>query len=355
MTTHRASHDIIVILVNYNRKEFLPDCLDGLRAQEAIKFETVMVDNGSTDGSLELIEEQYPEVRIIRAGENLGFAGGNNRGMAWGLEHGAKICVLLNDDTIPDPRWLVEGVTTLRSDPAIGIVQSKILLYDTEKQRKTAIVNSAGNQLHYLGFAYAGNYLAKDRGQFDADQPIHYASGATFFVKAEVLRNVGLFAPHYFMYHEDLDLSWRARLGGWQIWRSGQSVVWHKYHFSRNLRKFYFMERNRWLTLLKTYRIRTLLVLLPFALLTEAGLLLASLRQGWFGHKVRSFFGVLRWLPQTLRERRTIQAQRTISDRVFLAGTTDEVVFEDYSAGIMQQIFHRLSRLYRRILEKVAA
>ncbi|MBI4175223.1 glycosyltransferase family 2 protein, partial [Candidatus Berkelbacteria bacterium] len=319
-----------VIIVNYNGQRFLPACLDALARQTTTDFTTLVVDNASTDDSLDQAVAAYPSLVVLREADNWGFAEGNNRGIRYALAHGAEIIVLLNYDTEVDPGFIAAGRTTLFHDPKTGLVQSKILLYDTETNTRTDRINTAGNKLHFLGFGYCGDFDVEDEGQFDADAEIQYGSGAALFIRRAVLEEIGLFVSWFFMYHEELDLCWRARLAGWHIRRSGHSVVWHKYAFGRNPRKFYYMERNRWAVLLKNYRWSTVLWLLPFGLLTEFGLLIDALRQGWFIHKVRAYGGWIAHLPAILADRKMVQASRRVSDREILAHMSADVIFAGY-------------------------
>ncbi|QQG49797.1 MAG: glycosyltransferase family 2 protein [Candidatus Berkelbacteria bacterium] len=340
----------VVIIVSYNQPQYLLDCLDSLYRQNTTNFTALVIDNNSREtGFLDEAARRFPRAVIVRERSNWGFAKANNIGMSWAIKHGAKNIVLLNHDTEVDASFLEEGLKVLNR-AEVGLVQSKLLLYDVASNKRTKLINSAGNKLHFLGFGYVGDYLKPDSPEFSKDQQITYASGAALFIKADLAKKLGGFSLEYFMYHEDLDLSWRARLLGYEIWRAGRSVVWHKYSFSRNPIKFYYAERNRLLTLLKNYRLLTLLLLLPFGLVFELCLILASIPRGWLGAKLASYWGALKLFDTTWKERRVIQRQRRVSDKDIIQLMTYRLVFPGQAESIPLKAINVLGRLYRALV-----
>lgn len=340
----------VVIIVSYNQPEYLFACLESLYRQNVTDFAVLVVDNNSHDPSfLDEAARRFRELVVIRERTNWGFARGNNIGIDWAVKHGAKNIVLLNHDTEVDPSFLAEGLKVL-AKKNVGLAQSKILLYDTKKNARTKIINTAGNKLHFLGFGYVGDYLEPDSLRFSQDEPITYASGAALFIKADLAKKLGGFSPNYFMYHEDLDLSWRARLLGYEIWRAGRSVVWHKYSFSRNSTKFYYAERNRLLTLFKNYHWLTLILLIPFGIVFELALIAAALMRGWLGAKLASYAGALALVGVTYKERRKIQSERTVDDKAIIKAMTDRLVFPGEPEGLALKTLNLAGRLYRQLM-----
>lgn len=322
-----------IIIVNYNCLSYLTDLFHSL-AQTEYKngeYDIFFVDNGSHDGSLEWARAHSDILRahifFIENKKNLGFAGGNNQAMREILKNNKyEFCALLNADTVVDPDWLSALIAAAGNDSSICAAQSLILLNNA---RDT--INTDGNQLHYLGFGWSGNYLQlttppnpsirTGEGLLDSasDLPsIGYASGAAVLYRLDALRAVGLFDEKLFMYHEDLELSWRMRLAGYKIILAHGSRVYHKYEFSRNPKKWFWVERNRLAVCCMLYKKRTLALLFPAFLCAEIGIILYSIIDGWFLMKLRSYGAFILLLPHIIAKRARIADFRCVSDREIL-------------------------------------
>jgi GT2 family glycosyltransferase len=210
-----------IIIVNYNGKHFLHDCLTSVELQTVPpeQWEVVLVDNGSTDGSGVFVRQRFPWVRLIEARRNLGFAGGNNKGMRHA--RGPNL-VLLNNDTVVDPHWLEGLLTELDAGERVGGVGSKIVFKHAPR-----VINTTGLQLYDDGRGGDRGFLQVDRGQFAESAEVFGACGASVLLRRSMLEDVGAFDERFFMYYEDLDLAWRARLRGWQFRYTPRSVVYH--------------------------------------------------------------------------------------------------------------------------------
>ncbi len=264
-----------------------------------------------------------PEMELHPNVRDLGYAGANVVGVEHARAWGAEYVYLLNQDTAVDPGFLREAVAYAEMHPQDAVIQSRLmLLQDPEK------LNSIGNALQILGYGYAlGENLTPEAAAKIKDlpagrqAPVFYASGAAVLVRMSALEKIGgIFDARYYMYHEDTDLSWRARLAGLGIGYADRSVVSHHYEFNRSMKKFYWMERNRWVCALSNLKAKTLAVLLLPMLAADAVTFLFALRSGWAGKKLRAwaFF----WKPSTwawIAERRALAAQiRTVPDRDLL-------------------------------------
>lgn len=231
-----------VIIVSYNGKHFLDDCLSSLANQDypRDRYEIVVVDNGSTDGTVAYLRDQYPWVRVVRLERNRGFAGGNNVG----FEHArGNLLALLNNDTVVDGHWLSALVEALGTDPRIGATTSKILFRDDP-----TTINNAGLLLYRDGSGADRGFRQPDEGQFDDVVEVFGACGASVLLRREMLEDVGAFDDGFFMYYEDLDLAWRARIRGWKFRYTPRSVVYHV-HCGSSVEWspffLYYVERNR--------------------------------------------------------------------------------------------------------------
>lgn len=336
---------IAAILVGWNSRAYLEDSLGSLAASRGVDFRVIFVDNCSTDDSVEFVRRRYPDVTIIQNQENAGFCRGNNIGIAAALEMGAEAVFLVNVDTVVEPDCLQRLQAELRED---RLVQPLILLHPREGEE---LVNTSGGTLHYLGFSYCSDYRSPSH-RIDGERRMLIASGAAVLIPAAVVRRVGAFDESFFMYHEDVDLTWRARLAGFEIRLVPEAKVWHKYEFSRNSRKMTLGERNRWYFLLKNFQGKTLLLILPFALLNELLILLFALKEGWLGGKLGSYGTLLRRLPDLLRSRQEIQRLRRVSDRELCTGMGAELQFSEVKIPAVV-LYNAASRAYWNLIRRM--
>lgn len=231
--------DTSIIIVNWNGAHLLPGCLDALRDQSRPADEVIVVDNASSDGSVDLLRSRYPWVRLIELDTNSGLARGTNVGIA--RAHG-EIVVALNNDTIPAPTWLADLCAPLEADPDLGSAMSTMLF-----AHNTGIIASAGLQVYQNGLVV--DHLVGDQysSVSHAPRPIFGPSAGAAAYRRSMLADIGGFDEDFFMYLEDADLAWRARLRGWEsvyvptattlhIYSasSGQGSQFKQYHLARN-------------------------------------------------------------------------------------------------------------------------
>lgn len=209
-----------VIIPHYNGAELLPACFNALRAQTYPHLEIMLVDNGSTDESLALTRRDFPEVKIIELGQNLGLTGAINRGIE---QAGGQIIAALNNDTEVSPGWARALVNALQVHPDAGIAASKILLFDRRN-----ILHSAGDGFGIDGIPINRGVWQEDKGQFDHDTYIFGGCGGAVAYRREMLEDIGLFDEDLFMYLEDVDLNWRAQIAGYRAVFVPQAVVYHR-------------------------------------------------------------------------------------------------------------------------------
>ncbi len=310
---------VAVLVVTWNHSRVIERCLTALDGAETPPggFRVLILDNASRDGTAERVRaylrtrsesaRRRVQMELRVASRNTGFAGGMNHLLRHALRTGARFVYLLNPDTVVDAQFL-RGALRAMADPCVGIVQSLLLLHGAPDR-----VNSWGNELHWLGFGTVGGHDCPIRGRLArahlGRREIGYASGAAMLVRAEVFEGVGLFDEKLFAYHEDLELSWRARLAGWRVVLEPDSIVHHDYEFARYRRKFYLAERNRVVVLFSCFQTSTLALLAPALLCAEVGVWLAAMREGWWREKWESYRSL--WRAETLRwirERRRLVA-----------------------------------------------
>ncbi len=208
---------VAVIVLNYNGERWLAPCLDALRAQrDAPRFEVVVVDNASTDGSLAVLG-RYPEVRAIEAGANLGFAAGNNLGAK---RTSAEVLAFLNNDTAPEPDWLARLHAAFLARRGTALITSRIVFMES------ALVDSAGDGYFRAGGAYKRGHGTAPQAWAQSGE-VFGACGAAFMISRALFEALDGFDESFFMVYEDVDLSYRARLAGHQCWYAADAVVRH--------------------------------------------------------------------------------------------------------------------------------
>jgi GT2 family glycosyltransferase len=301
--------EISVIVLNWNGKHFLETCLTALRRQTFRDFEVILVDNGSTDGTVEYVRDNFPEVKLVALKENFGFTGGNIAG--YGHAKG-ELVVLLNNDTEADEHWLEEMHKASKDYPKAGSFASKMMLFDKR------------NQIDNCGFDLTSVGTVVDLGRRKLDGPawcearkVFGACGGAAGYRRSMLEEVGFFDPDLFMTFDDLDLSFRAQLRGYECMFVPRAIVYH--HLGPTIRRHpartaYFEQRNIDLVYLKNMPLKLILLALPKRLIYEIGCALYFFRLGVGTAFLKAKVDVIRELPAVLRKRREILAKRTVKN-----------------------------------------
>jgi GT2 family glycosyltransferase len=309
----RPSPLVTVVIPNWNGAHHLPTCLESLQRQTYPQVEVIVADNGSTDGSLNLLARDYPKVRVLALGQNLGFTGACNAGMQAAR---GDLVILFNNDTEADPGWVGEVVAAFQRHPEAGIVASKMLLFD---QRDT--FHTAGDFYRMDGVPGNRGVWQKDTGQYDVEEYVFSACGGSAAYRKTMLKQVGLLDEDFFYSCEDLDLAWRAQLAGWQCVYAPHAIVYHKLSATGGGVTASFHDgRNFIYLLVKDY---------PGDLwrLHWRAILWAQLRMAWEAlrawrgaaarARLRGMLAGLLGAPRMLSKRRAVQRSRTV-DRSYL-------------------------------------
>lgn len=299
-----------VIVPNWNGEDSLKACLDSLLAQ-SLKPRVIVVDNGSSDGSLRLLEK-YPDIEVIMHDRNLGFAGGVNAGFRRAIDDGAKYVAVFNNDAVADKDWLKRLVEYMDRHVRFGIAAPKILTADGKK------IDSTGDFFTVWGLPYPRGRGEPDTDAYD-DGPdeVFAASGGASLYRVKTLREVGLFDEDFFAYYEDVDLSFRAQLAGWEVAYVPGAVVRHAIGAtSGRMRGFttYQTLKNLPMLTFKNVPRAYLWTVWRRLFLAESLFFLRALSRGhvWPALKGR-FMGF--WLvPGALVKRRRIKRLKTVSD-----------------------------------------
>lgn len=328
---------ISVIIVNWNRKKYLSDCLKSLFLNTG-NLEVIVVDNGSVDGSLELIKKEYPQIKVIANSANLGFAEGNNQGFK--LSTGDFV-LFLNNDTKVSKGFLTPLVKALNSDKEIGGVQSKILLLDDKKK-----LDSIGAFFTNTGFLYHYGFRKRDSPKYQQPINLFSAKGACMLFKRDVLKKTliegEVFDSRYFAYFEETDLCHRVWLSGFRIKYIPESVVYHKVGATSIRLGDPFIQyhsfKNRIDSYLKNLGTNYLIKILPLHLSLCLAAALSYLIRGRLKVSLAIIKGLV-WnisnLHITLNKRKIVQHQlRKRSDVEFLPDLTKSIGIDYFIAHL---------------------
>jgi GT2 family glycosyltransferase len=244
-----------VIILTWNGRHLLEECLESVLSQTFRDFETIVVDNGSTDGSVDFLKERWGEkINTISLPSNAGFAGGNNAGIR---AAGGRFVVLLNNDTAVDPGWLSALHRAFLRHPGAGMFTPKILNYYRRDE-----IDNTGHVIFRDGLGRGRHRLEKDDGRFDEEGEVLSPSGCAGVYRNEMLDEIGLLDETFFAYGEDVDLGLRARWAGWGCHYVPDAVVYHKYSATTGTyspQKAFLVERNRLWILFKNFPLRDIL------------------------------------------------------------------------------------------------
>ena len=297
-----VSDAVAVVVITHQSADHLSGLIQALLPQLREDDELAIVDNASTDGTPQLARSLHERVRVIETNANLGFAGGCHVGAA---STQAPLLLFLNPDSQPRQGCLQKLRAAASEHPDWGAWQAAVLLDDER-------INTSGGVVHYLGFGWAGDCERPISALPEEDREISFPSGAAMLVRRSAWAQLGGLDRDYFMYGEDLDLGLRLWLAGHRVGLVPDARVTHSYEFDKGPAKWFWLERNRWRTVLSVYPAALLVLLAPALLAAELGLLAVAARQGWLAPKLRAQAAAIAGLPRTFARRREVQSTRRI-------------------------------------------
>ncbi|HKP98391.1 MAG TPA: glycosyltransferase [Fibrobacteria bacterium] len=316
---------ITVIILNWNGKKFLPECLEAVRKQTHPGLRITVVDNASTDGSVEFLRAEHPDVHLVLNGKNLGFAGGNNAGIR---DCGTPFLVILNNDTDMHPDCIAQLKRAMDRDPRIGACASRIMLKFEE------------NRLDAAGISVCADGLALGRGRMEPaekyarEEEVFFASDCCTLYRKSMLDEIGHYDEDFFAYADETDLGWRARARRWKcVYVPAAAVNHHHSGSSGSVSPFkvYLVERNRICVAIKNFPPALILYGIPYTLSRyfwqAYGALSGKGRAGEFTGQFSSFrlglillkayWGAAMLLPKMLAKRRNIRSTCAIPTREY--------------------------------------
>jgi GT2 family glycosyltransferase len=299
-------HPVSVIVLTWNGRRWIGDCLSSLIALETPAAELIVVDNASTDGTVSYVRESFPGVTVLALDRNGGYASGNNAGAR---AASAKYLAFLNDDTEVDGRWLTALVADLESDPSVGLVTSRIVYRD-----RPDMFDSAGD-----GYLRCGGAFKHHHGQpvdtAPGSREVFGACGAGFLIRRDLFESIGGFDEDFFMVYEDVDLSYRARLRGARCRYAASAVVRHAGSASIGRvsePQVFYGQRNLEWTWVKNSPARLLLRSAAAHVVYGMASAVGYARQGRLGVWCRAKLAAVKGLPHVLHKRRLVQQTATV-------------------------------------------
>ncbi|MBN2054775.1 glycosyltransferase family 2 protein [bacterium] len=297
---------VTVVIPTYNGAHHLSGCLDALQQQEFTAHEVIVVDNGSTDGTLGLLLS-YPRVRVIALDRNHGFAGAVNRGIE---ASGTPYIALLNNDTIPDRSWLAELMAAMECEPRPGSCASKMVLMEPAGH-----IDTAGDGFTIAGFAYKHGWMEEESDYHDTAREVFGACAGAALYRLDALQDAGLFDESFFAFEEDVDLAFRLQLAGYSCRYAPQARVLHKMRATAGRESdlsIYLCYRNLTMLLVKNLPAPLLVLYAPHILLHAAGVLLRHSIKGRLPVVCRAYIDACKALPRVFDMRRAVQRRRRV-------------------------------------------
>ena len=329
---------VSVVIPNWNGEEFLEKCLLSLEKQTLAPDNVIVVDNGSQDESVAIVEHKFPDVELVKLRKNHGFAGGVNRGIEVAMLEGATYVALFNNDAVADPEWLNVLVKAMEQEEKVGIINPKM-------RGEDELIDSTGEEYSTWGTAFSRGRGEVDHRQYDSNdqRDIFAASGGASLYRTEMFEQVGLFDERFFAYYEDVDISFRARLAGWEVRYEPTAIVHH--HIGGTSEKLgpfrqQHMLKNAALLYTKNMPSRLYWKHWPKLVLTVGMKSLNLMMNLHIWALMKAWFGIVWYTPAIVAERWKIQKNRQLS-----SSQVEEILYKGLSPTQKQK---RLFRIFSR-------
>ena len=339
---------ISIIILNYNAGNLLLNCVDSIKKSSYSNIEILVVDNISTDGSQRKCKEKFPGIKLIQNKKNLGYCGGNNVGIK---EAKGEFIIILNPDTVVESDS-IEQLLSAFNQFGDGLYQPKILSLNEKN-----IIQSTGNMLHVFGFGFARDKGNKVVDKVEEIEKIGYASGTCLFTSREVIDKVGLLDEFLFLYHDDLDLGWRAAQIGINSYYVPKSKIFHveSYSLKWSSKKFYWLERNRKYCLLTHYSKETYKKMRFSLMLVDLFVWVFYFSKGFLGAKIKAELEIKKNKEVIEKKFQELEEKKKISDEKLIQNFPDEIFVPiNVSQESMNKIFNLiLTKLSKKVKEKI--
>jgi hypothetical protein len=329
---------VSVIILNYNAGKLLLDCVQSVYASSYQNFEVIVVDNVSTDNSHKICKNNFENIKLIENKENLGYCEGNNVGIRSSM---GEYIAILNPDTLVEPDWL-EKFLDATNQYGDGLFQGKNVAIDNEK-----ILRSTGNLIHIFGFGSARDKGEIDTGKYTKIEEINYASGTCLFTSNRIMKKIGLFDPFLFLYHDDLDLGWRAACLNIKSFFVPDVKIRHvsSYNLQWGSKKFFWLERNRKYCLLTHYSLSTRQKIRMELFLVDILVFLSYFTKGMIKSKIQADLEISRNRNAIEKKYTELEKIKAVPDKIIIEKFTDEIFIpNDVSKKLIGKLFNKILR-----------
>ena len=304
-----SSEKVTIAVITYNGEHLLEECLSAVKSQSYPEYEIIVVDNNSTDRSVDLVKEKFPEIKILQMKENRGPNPARNAAI---LKSDISYTLLVDDDAVLTPDCLRVLMKVMKEHPDVGICHPRVVLYDDHTR-----IQYDGTRIYYIGAAILKDSGASIEHTSKKTIPVSAVSGVTMLVKRDKALHIGLFDEDYFFGWTDTDFSFRMTISGFKCLNVPQAIVYHKMK-KRGLSKAFYQVRNRWYFILKNYSSKTLFFLFPILLVYELSLLLFLAMKGELFEYLRANLALIKNFGKIMKKRKEFQPLKKVSDREVL-------------------------------------
>jgi len=339
---------VSVIILNYNAGKLLLDCIESIKKSDYSNLEIIVVDNISSDNSQTICKEKFPDIKLIQNEKNFGYCEGNNIGIASAK---GEFVIILNPDTIVDKNWIKELILGYEKI-GDGLFQPKIM-----SLHEDGIIQSTGNMIQIFGFGFARDKGEKISDKDEEIERVGYASGTCLFTSKKVLQKIGLFDKFLFLYHDDLDLGWRAAQMGINSYYIPKSKIFHveSYSLKWSSKKFYWLERNRKYCLQTHYSKETYSQIKLSLFVVDLFVWMFYISKGFLGAKIRAELDIRKNREKIEKKYEELEKMKIISDKELIRYFPDEIfVPKNVSKQSNNKNFNSiLTRLSKKVKKKI--
>ena len=303
---------VTVAVITYNGEKLLEEGLSVIESQDYPEYETMLVDNSSTDGSVDLVKRKFPKVKVLQMKENRGPNPARNAAIK---EADTRYILLVDDDAVLTSDCLKTLMSALARFPTAAVWSPRVIYYDRKD-----VIQFEGASLHFVGEAIAKNPDVPIEDALEEEPfSIDAAGGVAYIVDKEKALQIGLFDEDYFFGKTDGEFTFRLTMSGFRCLTVPRALVYHKVK-PRGLSKVFYQVRNRWYLILQTYSLKTIFIIIPALLIYEISTVLFLTAKGALSEYLRANFAVLKEFPRLMHKRRKVQALKKLSDRQVLHG-----------------------------------
>ena len=339
---------VSVIILNYNAGKLLLDCVESIKKSDYNNLEIIVVDNISSDNSQTICKEKFPDIKLIQNEKNFGYCEGNNIGITSAK---GEFLIILNPDTIVDKNWIKELILGYEKIGE-GLFQPKIMSLHEE-----GIIQSTGNMIQIFGFGFARDKGEKISDKDEEIERIGYASGTCLFTTKNVIKKVGLLDEFLFLYHDDLDLGWRAAQIGISSYYVPNSKIFHveSYSLKWSAKKFYWLERNRKYCLLTHYSKSTYAKMRFSLFWIDLLVWVFYISKGFPGAKIKAELDIKKNKDKIKSKYEELEKLKQISDEELIQKFPDEIfVPTNVSHNLMNNTFNSIiTKLSKKIKKRI--